>query len=78
MNKNQSIYQNKSKKYIIKIVLFNSLFKCNNFFCLHLPADTFYCAARNYVSKNRDEVSVHIGSVVEVLRKSGDGWWLIR
>ncbi|XP_031417253.1 NADPH oxidase organizer 1-like isoform X2 [Clupea harengus] len=40
--------------------------------------NTFYCAARNYVSKNRDEVSVHIGSVVEVLRKSGDGWWLIR
>ena len=48
------------------------------FFFLHLPGDTFYCAARNYVSKNRDEVSVHIGSVVEVLRKSGDGWWLIR
>ncbi|XP_062401065.1 NADPH oxidase organizer 1-like [Sardina pilchardus] len=40
--------------------------------------DTLYCAARNYVSKKRDEVSVNIGSVVEVLRKSDDGWWLIR
>ncbi|KAL2078146.1 hypothetical protein ACEWY4_025831 [Coilia grayii] len=40
--------------------------------------DMLYCAARNYVSKNRDEVSVSIGAVVEVLRKSDDGWWLIR
>ncbi|KAJ8413673.1 hypothetical protein AAFF_G00081800 [Aldrovandia affinis] len=37
-----------------------------------------YCAVRNYTSKKEDEVSVHIGSVVEVLQKSDDGWWLIR
>ncbi|KAG8009041.1 NADPH oxidase organizer 1 [Nibea albiflora] len=37
-----------------------------------------YCAVRTYTSKNDDEVSVPIGSVVEVLRKSDNGWWLIR
>uniref|UniRef100_A0A668A4E0 NADPH oxidase organizer 1b n=1 Tax=Myripristis murdjan TaxID=586833 RepID=A0A668A4E0_9TELE len=37
-----------------------------------------YCAARSYSTKKDDEVSVNIGSVVEVLRKSDDGWWLIR
>lgn len=48
------------------------------FIDLHLQTGTLYCAARKYVSKKRDEVSVNIGSVVEVLRKSDDGWWLIR
>lgn len=33
---------------------------------------------RSYSTKNNDEVSVPIGSVVEVLRKSDNGWWLIR
>lgn len=33
---------------------------------------------RSYSTKKDDEVSVPIGSVVEVLRKSDDGWWLIR
>lgn len=37
-----------------------------------------YCAVRSYSTKKHDEVSVPIGSVVEVLRKSDDGWWLIR
>ncbi|XP_076616589.1 uncharacterized protein LOC143339305 [Chaetodon auriga] len=37
-----------------------------------------YCAVRSYSSKDADEVSVPIGSVVEVLRKSDNGWWLIR
>ncbi|XP_071387080.1 NADPH oxidase organizer 1b [Centroberyx affinis] len=37
-----------------------------------------YCAVRSYLTKKDDEVSVAIGSVVEVLRKSDNGWWLIR
>uniref|UniRef100_UPI0037E9A41A NADPH oxidase organizer 1-like n=1 Tax=Semicossyphus pulcher TaxID=241346 RepID=UPI0037E9A41A len=37
-----------------------------------------YCAVRSYTAKTDDEVSVPIGSVVEVLRKSDDGWWLVR
>ncbi|XP_029620799.1 NADPH oxidase organizer 1 [Salmo trutta] len=39
---------------------------------------TLYCAVRSYSTKKHDEVPVPIGSVVEVLRKSDDGWWLIR
>ncbi|XP_071318676.1 NADPH oxidase organizer 1b [Trachinotus anak] len=41
-------------------------------------AGTLYCAVRNYSTKKDDEVSVAIGSVVEVLRKSDNGWWFIR
>lgn len=37
-----------------------------------------YCAVRSYTTKKEDEVSVPIGSVVEVLKKSDNGWWLIR
>ncbi|RVE59387.1 hypothetical protein OJAV_G00187980 [Oryzias javanicus] len=37
-----------------------------------------YCAVRSYSTKKSDEVSVSIGCVVEVLKKSDDGWWLIR
>ncbi|XP_054624440.1 NADPH oxidase organizer 1-like [Dunckerocampus dactyliophorus] len=37
-----------------------------------------YCAVRSYSTNKADEVSVPIGSVVEVLRMSDDGWWLIR
>ncbi|XP_061611461.1 neutrophil cytosol factor 1-like isoform X2 [Phyllopteryx taeniolatus] len=36
------------------------------------------CAVRNYFTKKADEVSVPIGSVVEVLRMTDDGWWLTR
>ncbi|XP_017273776.1 NADPH oxidase organizer 1 [Kryptolebias marmoratus] len=39
---------------------------------------SLYCAVKNYSTKKVDEVSVSIGSVVDVLRKSEDGWWLIR
>ncbi|CAB1313118.1 unnamed protein product, partial [Coregonus sp. 'balchen'] len=39
---------------------------------------TLFCAVKSYSTKNHDEVPVPIGSVVEVLRKSNDGWWLIR
>ncbi|XP_062269962.1 NADPH oxidase organizer 1b [Platichthys flesus] len=39
---------------------------------------SLYCAVRNYSTKKEDEVSVPLGSVVEVLRKSDNGWWLIR
>ncbi|XP_035647178.1 NADPH oxidase organizer 1-like isoform X1 [Oncorhynchus keta] len=38
---------------------------------------TLYCALRSYSTNNSDEVPVPIGSVVEVLRKSDDGWWFI-
>ncbi|KAF7659492.1 hypothetical protein LDENG_00295430 [Lucifuga dentata] len=41
-------------------------------------AGALYCTVRSYSTKKHDEVSVAIGSVVEVLRKSDDGWWLIR
>ncbi|XP_056286423.1 SH3 and PX domain-containing protein 2B-like [Pseudoliparis swirei] len=41
-------------------------------------AGALYCAVRSYSTKKDDEVSVLIGSVVEVLRKSDNGWWLIR
>nr|XP_046161993.1 NADPH oxidase organizer 1-like [Oncorhynchus gorbuscha] len=37
-----------------------------------------YSAVRSYKATNRDEVSMDIGSVVEVLQKSDNGWWLIR
>ncbi|XP_035389628.1 NADPH oxidase organizer 1-like isoform X1 [Electrophorus electricus] len=37
-----------------------------------------YCAARSYTAKTRDELSVAIGTVLEVLQKSDNGWWLAR
>ncbi|XP_077595296.1 NADPH oxidase organizer 1b [Stigmatopora nigra] len=37
-----------------------------------------YCAVRNYSTKKSDELSLPIGSVVEVLKMSDDGWWLVR
>ncbi|XP_034563976.1 NADPH oxidase organizer 1-like [Notolabrus celidotus] len=39
---------------------------------------TLYCTVRTFTASKDDEVSVPIGSVVEVLRKSDDGWWLVR
>ncbi|KAI4807176.1 hypothetical protein KUCAC02_027003 [Chaenocephalus aceratus] len=41
-------------------------------------AGDLYCAVRSYTTKQHDEVSVPLGSAVEVLRKSDDGWWLVR
>ncbi|CAG5909664.1 unnamed protein product [Menidia menidia] len=43
-----------------------------------LTQGSLYCAVRSYSSRNSDEVSVPIGCVVEVLKKSDDGWWFIR
>lgn len=37
-----------------------------------------YTAVKNYKATKQDEISVSIGSVVEVLQKSDNGWWLIR
>ncbi|KAI4890449.1 hypothetical protein NFI96_006171 [Prochilodus magdalenae] len=37
-----------------------------------------YVVSRSYKSTNRDELSVEIGSVVEVLQRSDNGWWLVR
>ncbi|MEQ2163079.1 hypothetical protein GOODEAATRI_026534 [Goodea atripinnis] len=39
---------------------------------------TLYQVVKSYSSTKDDEVSVDIGTVVEVLRKSENGWWLIR
>lgn len=37
-----------------------------------------YTAVKSYKATNSDEISVNMGSVVEVLQKSENGWWLIR
>ncbi|XP_026994809.1 NADPH oxidase organizer 1a [Tachysurus fulvidraco] len=48
------------------------------------PADeevgeaTLCVATKSYKSTKMDEISVEIGSVVEAVRKSNDGWWLVR
>ncbi|KAG8557399.1 hypothetical protein GDO81_016622 [Engystomops pustulosus] len=39
---------------------------------------TLCVVVKNYQAQNFDELSVGIGVVVEVLRKSDAGWWLIR
>ncbi|XP_043084295.1 NADPH oxidase organizer 1-like [Puntigrus tetrazona] len=38
----------------------------------------FCVAAKSYKAMNSDELSVEIGSVVEVLQKSDNGWWIVR
>ncbi|XP_017560946.1 NADPH oxidase organizer 1b [Pygocentrus nattereri] len=37
-----------------------------------------YCAVRSYTSKTKDELSVTIGTILEVLQKPDNGWWLAR
>lgn len=37
-----------------------------------------YTAVKSYTASKSDEISVNMGSVVEVLQKSENGWWLIR
>ncbi|XP_051988013.1 NADPH oxidase organizer 1-like [Xyrauchen texanus] len=37
-----------------------------------------YVAAKSYKAMNSDEISIEIGSLVEVLQKSDNGWWIIR
>ncbi|XP_051877725.1 NADPH oxidase organizer 1-like [Pristis pectinata] len=36
-----------------------------------------YYAVETYEAKNEDELSMHVGVMVEVLKKSRDGWWLV-
>lgn len=42
------------------------------------PGGSLYIAVKSYLTKKDDEIAVSIGSVVEVLQKSDNGWWLIR
>lgn len=37
-----------------------------------------YCCSKTFKAKSSDELSVDMGSVVEVLQKSENGWWLVR
>ncbi|XP_029102847.1 NADPH oxidase organizer 1b [Scleropages formosus] len=37
-----------------------------------------FCVVRNFQSSKDDELSVNIGSKVQVLQKSDNGWWLVR
>ncbi|XP_048465712.1 neutrophil cytosolic factor 1-like [Rhincodon typus] len=37
-----------------------------------------YYAVKSYEAKNEDELSMNVGVIVEVLKKSSDGWWFIR
>uniref|UniRef100_A0A8C1YN42 NADPH oxidase organizer 1b n=1 Tax=Cyprinus carpio TaxID=7962 RepID=A0A8C1YN42_CYPCA len=39
---------------------------------------SLYCSTRSYTSKKKDELSLSIGAVVEVLQRSDNGWWLVR
>uniref|UniRef100_A0A493U3K8 SH3 domain-containing protein n=1 Tax=Anas platyrhynchos platyrhynchos TaxID=8840 RepID=A0A493U3K8_ANAPP len=39
---------------------------------------SLYFVVRAYESQKADELSLHSGVVVEVVRKSDNGWWLIR
>uniref|UniRef100_A0A8B9FYH7 NADPH oxidase organizer 1 n=1 Tax=Amazona collaria TaxID=241587 RepID=A0A8B9FYH7_9PSIT len=41
-------------------------------------ASSLYFVVRAYESQKADELSLNNGVVVEVVRKSEDGWWLIR
>lgn len=45
---------------------------------LPLFAGSLYFVVRAYKSQKADELSLNNGVVVEVVRKSEDGWWLIR
>uniref|UniRef100_UPI003AAD37E7 NADPH oxidase organizer 1a n=1 Tax=Centroberyx gerrardi TaxID=166262 RepID=UPI003AAD37E7 len=43
-----------------------------------LGTGVLYTAVKSYKATKDDEMTVDIGSVVEVLQKSDNGWWLIR
>lgn len=43
-----------------------------------LSPGSLYFVVRAYESQKADELSLHSGVVVEVVRKSDNGWWLIR
>uniref|UniRef100_UPI00398EF639 NADPH oxidase organizer 1-like isoform X1 n=1 Tax=Pristiophorus japonicus TaxID=55135 RepID=UPI00398EF639 len=40
--------------------------------------DDQYYAVKSYEAKDDDELSMHVGVIVEVLKKFSDGWWIIR
>uniref|UniRef100_UPI00398EBBBB NADPH oxidase organizer 1-like n=1 Tax=Pristiophorus japonicus TaxID=55135 RepID=UPI00398EBBBB len=40
--------------------------------------DYQYYAVKSYEAKDDDELSIHVGVIVEVLKKFSDGWWIIR
>uniref|UniRef100_UPI00398F37E5 NADPH oxidase organizer 1-like isoform X2 n=1 Tax=Pristiophorus japonicus TaxID=55135 RepID=UPI00398F37E5 len=42
------------------------------------PSDDQYYAVKSYEAKDDDELSMHVGVIVEVLKKFSDGWWIIR
>lgn len=37
-----------------------------------------YTAIKSFKATKDDEITVNIGTVVEVLQQSENGWWLIR
>ena len=37
-----------------------------------------YTAVKTYNSTKDDEITVHMGTVVEVMQNSDNGWWLVR
>ncbi|XP_076856400.1 NADPH oxidase organizer 1b [Brachyhypopomus gauderio] len=39
---------------------------------------SLYLTAKSYTATTRDELSVTIGTLVEVLQKTDNGWWLVR
>ncbi|XP_078274502.1 NADPH oxidase organizer 1-like [Rhinoraja longicauda] len=41
------------------------------------PVESQYYAAKNYQATDDDELSLQVGVMVEVLRTSTDGWWLV-
>ncbi|TNN66121.1 NADPH oxidase organizer 1 [Liparis tanakae] len=43
-----------------------------------LERGAVYTAVKNYKATKDDEITVAIGSAVEVLQKSANGWWFIR
>lgn len=43
-----------------------------------ISAGSLYFVVRPYESQKADELSLNNGIVVEVVRKSDNGWWLIR
>lgn len=43
-----------------------------------LSTGSLYFVVRAYESQKADELSLNNGVVVEVVKKSDDGWWLIR
>lgn len=62
---------------IVRIDLFVHQVVLNQILYFH-SSGVFYVVAKSYKAMNSDELSVEIGSVVEVLQKSDNGWWIVR